>query len=103
MWDLPEPGLEPVSPALAGGFLTTAPPGKPLLHNLTGVIPHYVHSKEIERQRKTNTVSFHLCVESKKQSKQTNITKQKQTHRFREQTSGCQRRWGLGDEKNRGR
>ena len=23
------PGLEPVSPALAGGFLTTAPPGKP--------------------------------------------------------------------------
>ena len=28
-WDLPGPGLEPVSPALAGGFLTTAPPGKP--------------------------------------------------------------------------
>ena len=26
--DLPAPGLEPVSPALAGGFLTTAPPGK---------------------------------------------------------------------------
>ena len=29
MWDPPGPGLEPVSPALAGGFLTTAPPGKP--------------------------------------------------------------------------
>ena len=29
MWDLPGPGLEPVSPALAGGFLTTVPPGKP--------------------------------------------------------------------------
>ena len=28
MWDLPRPGLEPVSPALAGTFLTTAPPGK---------------------------------------------------------------------------
>ena len=28
MWDLHGPGLEPVSPALAGGFLTTAPPGK---------------------------------------------------------------------------
>ena len=28
MWDLPGPGLEPVSPALAGGFSTTAPPGK---------------------------------------------------------------------------
>ena len=29
MWDLPRAGLEPVSPASAGGFLTTAPPGKP--------------------------------------------------------------------------
>ena len=28
MWDLPGAGHEPVSPALAGGFLTTAPPGK---------------------------------------------------------------------------
>ena len=31
MWDLPRPGLEPVSPALAGRFSTTAPPGKPRL------------------------------------------------------------------------
>ena len=30
MWDLPGPGLKPVSPALAGRFLTTAPPGKPV-------------------------------------------------------------------------
>ena len=29
-WDLPGPGLEPVSPVFAGGFLTTVPPGKPL-------------------------------------------------------------------------
>ena len=34
MWDLPGPGIEPVSPALAGGFLTTAPPGKPLISAL---------------------------------------------------------------------
>ena len=30
--DLPDPGIEPmslVSPALAGGFFTTLPPGKP--------------------------------------------------------------------------
>ena len=27
-WDLSGPRLESVSPALAGGFLTTAPPGK---------------------------------------------------------------------------
>ena len=29
MWDLPRPGLQPVSPALAGRLSTTAPPGKP--------------------------------------------------------------------------
>ena len=27
--DLPDPGIKPGSPALAGGFLTTEPPGKP--------------------------------------------------------------------------
>ena len=26
--DLPNPGIEPMSPALAGGFFTTEPPGK---------------------------------------------------------------------------
>ena len=31
-WDPPRPGLEPVSPALAGRLPTTAPPGKP--HNM---------------------------------------------------------------------
>ena len=30
MWDLSGPGIEPASPALAGGFLTTVPPGKSL-------------------------------------------------------------------------
>ena len=29
MWDPPRPGLESVSPALAGRFSTTAPRGKP--------------------------------------------------------------------------
>ena len=32
MWDLPRPGLEPVSPALAGGLSTSAPPGKPHIY-----------------------------------------------------------------------
>ena len=36
MWDLPRPGLEPVSPALAGRFSTTAPPGKSYMHILEG-------------------------------------------------------------------
>ena len=29
MWDLPRPGLEPASPALAGRLSTTVPPGTP--------------------------------------------------------------------------
>ena len=28
--DLPHPGIEPTPPALAGGFFTTEPPGRPL-------------------------------------------------------------------------
>ena len=28
MWDLPRSVIQPVSPALAGGFLSTAPPGE---------------------------------------------------------------------------
>ena len=31
----------------------------------------------------------------------TNITKQKQSHRYREQTSGCQKGEGEGEERNR--
>ena len=34
MWDLPRPGLEPMSPALAGRLSTTVPPGKPDTVNL---------------------------------------------------------------------
>ena len=31
--DLPDPGLEPVSSELAGGFFTTEPAGKPYIYN----------------------------------------------------------------------
>ena len=33
-WNLPRPGIEPMSPALAGRFFTTEPPGKPLFFGL---------------------------------------------------------------------
>ena len=47
MWDPPRPGLEPVSPALAGRFSITAPPGKPppiyfLLMKLTTIYSHVI-------------------------------------------------------------
>ena len=41
MWDPPRPGLEPMSPALAGRFSTTAPPGKPLYHLFLTIINTY--------------------------------------------------------------
>jgi len=31
MWDFPAPGIEPASPTLQGRFLTTGPPGKPII------------------------------------------------------------------------
>ena len=53
--------------------------------NLEGIM-----LSEISRT-KTNTV-YHLYVESKKYYKLMDITKKKQTHRYKEQTSG----YGLG-------
>ena len=38
MWNLPAPGIEPISPALAGGFLSTAPPGKSWICILTYIV-----------------------------------------------------------------
>ena len=45
MWDLLRPGLEPVSPALAGIFSTTVPPGKPYRYFLCGC--HWVYIKHL--------------------------------------------------------
>ena len=47
-------------------------------------------------QRKTNTVWYHLCVESteKQQTTEYNNNKKKQTHWYRKQTSGYP--WGEG-------
>ena len=53
MWDLPGPGLGPVSPALAGGFLTTVPPGKsPALLYIYVCVCIYIYiERERERER----------------------------------------------------
>ena len=42
MWDPPRPGLEPVSPALAGRLPTTAPPGKPLISYIS-MLRGFIH------------------------------------------------------------
>ena len=46
MWDPPGPGLKPVSPALAGGLPTTAPPGKPGLGVFTNIISLFLQITE---------------------------------------------------------
>ena len=38
--DLPDPGIEPESPALAGGFFTAEPPGKPPLYVVVQISQH---------------------------------------------------------------
>ena len=48
MWDLPRPGLEPVSPALAGRFSTTAPPGKPLEEIFNFLSPQVVSEAVVD-------------------------------------------------------
>ena len=49
MWDLPGPGLKRVSPTLAGGFLTTAPPGKShqVIHSCTLLVCNKIHAWNI--------------------------------------------------------
>ena len=55
MWDLPRPGLEPVSPALAGRLSTTAPPGKPCFTTLnssaSASLFFTAHSNSIRKSR----------------------------------------------------
>ena len=52
MWDPPRPGLEPVSPTLAGRFSTTAPPGKPTKcgilkpNNYIQIYPRFMRENE---------------------------------------------------------
>ena len=55
MWDLPRPGLESVSPALAGRLSTAVPPGKPrrvsfirTLTPITSYLPEWLSSKRTQ-------------------------------------------------------
>ena len=56
MWDPPRRGLEPVSPALAGRFSTTAPPGKPSISYYMEqlIIRTFNSLLEVFQERETN-------------------------------------------------
>ena len=55
--DLPDPGIEPISPALAGRFLTTAPPGTPgltdTIYSIQNGLPWYQLVKNPPAMRET--------------------------------------------------
>ena len=53
--DLPDSGIEPTSPALAGGFFTTEPPGKPFKSFLATTKPGFTLGLMLD---------FHLTVQS---------------------------------------
>ena len=58
MWDPPRPGPEPVSPALAGRFSTTAPPGKPKIG-----IRMTLQVRELGSKKLSNLPEFRLLVQ----------------------------------------
>ena len=58
--DLPGPGMEPTSPALAGGFLTTGPPGSPLYTFLNH--HHNIWLPTATIQSHSNTMEYTLSV-----------------------------------------
>ena len=62
MWDLPQPGIKLMSPALAGGFFTTEPPGKPLRNVYVLFI-----NKRTKKESKINT-NLHYRLENFKVS-----------------------------------
>ena len=59
-----------------------------LCHNMDGPRGYYAKWKKSDGERQTLYIFTYMW----NLEKQTNITKQKQTHRYREQTGGCQRR-----------
>ena len=78
MWDLPGPGLEPLSPALAGGFLTIVPPRKPYLFSIWRIIwPICIHWY---RQRRLN-LSLVLRKMSTKTWNRFNLSKKPQENK----------------------
>ena len=53
IWDLPKLGIEPVSPALAGRFLTSGPPEKSSIFKLT--------AQDLEKCGSTKA-GTHICI-----------------------------------------
>ena len=65
MWDLPRLGIEPVSPALAGRFSTTAPPGKPKLYILYRSMVNWLLSlalASVNEEQNQKMLLHYICI-----------------------------------------
>ena len=80
MWDLPRPGREPVSPALAGRFSTTAPPGKPDSDFYLFIYLIFLISEN--NQKKICTTKLPHCTPATNTTLQTNHTSIKKKDSF---------------------
>ena len=80
MWDLPRPGLKTVSPASAGRFSTTAPPGKPPKNNFFNVI------KKERREQPNQKTNPPMITSAKNYTKKKQ--QQKKTDRQNPRTNG---------------
>ena len=58
--ELPDPGIEPESPALAGGFFTTEQPGKPVFENRIFIILCYDMGVTVKMLGATESFSNHF-------------------------------------------
>ena len=69
MWNLPRPGIKPVSPSLAGRFLSTGQPGKPMIYFLMNIHEFFLNSPcgESIKTKQTQSVGiffFSSCLHS---------------------------------------
>ena len=55
MWDVPGPGIEPVSPALAGRFLSTVPLGKSEMEVLDVSLQKEFSERQSDRYEEKHT------------------------------------------------
>ena len=65
MWDLPGPGFELMSPALAGRFLTPGPPGKSLSIFLTVGLSSFrlrMRSLSLKVAKVVHVISFFIFI-----------------------------------------
>ena len=58
--DLPDPGIKPASPALAGRFFTSEPPGKPQLNLAVLKFSHYSRKNKQNNSSSENKVAVSI-------------------------------------------